>query len=104
MELVSILLDYGADLNCKDDEHGITPIHEILIRNNPKQLEPKDEEILTIMLNKGKNIDFNLQYEGKTILEMALEKEYNNIARLIVRKICPKPEITDAIYPLKYFL
>ena len=103
-KLVSILLDYGADLNCKDDEYGITPIHQILIRNNPKQLEPKDEEILSIMLNKGKNIDFNLQYEGKTILEMALEKEYNQIARLIVGRICPKPKISDPIYPLKYLL
>ena len=55
------------------------------------------------LLLEDKSIDLNVRNEDSlTPLEKALKLKHWEIARMIAKKMCPTPKITDSIYPLKY--
>ena len=98
-KIVSILLNSGADAYVKDS-NGLTPIQEAL---NSYYSNQEIENIVIIMLEKGKNTKIDRK-TSSTILEIAMKKGFVKIARMVLRKLCPEPQITDSIYPLKLFL
>ena len=98
--IVSKLLEYCPDINIQDCQ-GRTPIHKALTSNLPKSTIMKT---VTTILEKGKNINFYLEYKGLMILETAKKNKFKKIERMILKKMCPNPKISDSIYPLKYLL
>ena len=103
---VKELLQYGANVNARLND-GATPLHEALKYaesvNNGGEGEPV--RIVETVLQYGKDIDFNFKDEdGMTILDLAIQKKFHRIGRMIAKRMCPKPKITDSIYPLKLFL
>ena len=62
-------------------------------------------EIVETVLKHGKDINFNLKDDkGMTILDLAIQKRYFRIGRMIAKRMCPEAKITNSIYPLKLFL
>ena len=102
-KIVSLLLDYGPDLNIQEEMFG-TPIHQALLFESNTMPKKLVENVVTLMLEKGRNIDFNLECDGETILEVAKNKGFEKIVRIILKKMCPNPKISDSIYPLKMLL
>ena len=96
-KIVSMLLNFGANAYAKDS-NGITPIQKALTSDLSNI-----EDIVIIMLEKEKNTKIDSK-TGSTILETAMKKGFVKIARIVLRKICPEPKISDAIYPLKYLM
>ena len=96
-KIVSMLLNFGANVYAKDS-NGITPIQKALTSDLSNI-----EDIVIIMLEKEKNTKIDSK-TGSTILETAMKKGFVKIARIVLRKICPEPKISDAIYPLKYLM
>ena len=96
-KIVSMLLNFGANAYAKDS-NGITPIQKALTSDLSNI-----EDIVIIMLEKEKNTKIDSR-TGSTILETAMKKGFVKIARIVLRKICPEPKISDAIYPLKYLM
>ena len=98
--IISKLLEYCPDVNIQDSK-GRTPIHLALTSDLPVS---KVVETVTIILEKGKNINFYLEHKGLMILETAKKNKFKKIERMILKKMCPNPKISDSIYPLKYLL
>ena len=96
-KIVSMLLNFGANAYAKDS-NGITPIQKALTSDLSNI-----EDIVIIMLEKEKKTKIDSK-TGSTILETAMKKGFVKIARIVLRKICPEPKISDAIYPLKYLM
>ena len=99
-DLVAKILDYCPDINIQDCE-GRTAIHMALTSNLPVSTV---KETVTMILERGKNINFSLEHKGLTILETAKKNRFKKIERMILKKMCPNPKISDSIYPLKYLL
>ena len=102
-DLVLYLLHHGANLN-KQDLDGNTPLHKAvdIQLDEGKQY---DMNVFEKILENGKDIDFNLKNkEGKSVLQIAIDKKYNKVTRMIAKRMCSKPRITDSIYPLKSFI
>ena len=98
--IVKELLNYGANINIKA-ENGDTAFHKAFASYDIK----KNENIIHILMDEKYNYNFNLKNEdGKTVLDIAIEQKNNDVARMIAKRMCPKPKITDSIYPLKNFL
>ncbi len=49
IEYVKLLLEYGADVNVKDETEGMTPLHWASLRSNP--------EILKLLLEHGADVN-----------------------------------------------
>ena len=98
--IVSTLLDYCPDVNIQDFQ-GRTPIHKALTSN---LWAYQVMETVTMILERGKNINFYLEHKGLMILETAKKNRFKKIERMILKKMCPNPKISDSIYPLKYLL
>ena len=50
--------------------------------------------------------DYNFALEnknGKTVLDIPIEQKNLDVARIIAKRMCPTPKITDSVYPLKHF-
>ena len=120
IEIVQKLLQHGANINFQNS-WGQTVLHyalEELSENFKWKLEDKCDELMDIielLLRDEYEIDTNLRMtepfgdESKTVLEMAIELSYkynvcNEIVRMIAKKACLKPRISDSIYPLKHLL
>ena len=95
-KIVKILLEKGCQVNSKniDDE---TPLHLAVYKESLP--------IVALLLHEGADVNLR-DSDGKTALEIAIElkKDSLEITRLIAKKACPNPKITDSIYPLKHFL
>ena len=100
--IVKELLKYGADVN----ETGVdcnTPLHKAIHTNLHSHY--KESLVIIQLLLEQKSIDLNIKNEDKmTPLEKAIHIKDPNITRMITKKLCPTPNITDSIYPLKHFL
>ena len=96
-DLVTDLLNHGADINIQDD-NGKTAFHKAF------NVLPNDK-IINILLQERHNYNFDLKDKnGKTVLDIAIEKRNHAVARMIAKRMCPKPKITNSIYPLKYLM
>ena len=84
-KVATILLDYGANLNIRTNWYvsGLTPLTSML-RIGPQQFTKDDEEIVRLMLRNGNTINFNIRFKGQTALEMALDKGYDRIVKMIL--------------------
>ena len=99
VNIIKELLNHGANINVQFKSNGRTPLHQAMIYACK---EP--EEILRIFLQNRGDINFKLTCnKGLTILDLAIQKNYNIVARMIAKRICPTPKITDPIYPLSKF-
>ena len=79
---VKELLNHGDDINIQNAQ-GDTALHKAPFYNHNFYLKDVD---------------------GKTVLDIAIETNNYKIARMIAKKMCPKPRITDSTYPLKHFI
>ena len=95
-KFVKMLLEKDCQVNIKNIDNE-TPLHLAIF----KQSLPT----VSLLLQEGAVVNVR-DSNGKTALEMAIElkKDSLEIARMIAKKACPNPKITDSIYPLKYFL
>ena len=102
VDVVLHLLHHGADLNSQDVE-GNTPLHNaLMLLDEPSQYEM---EVFQMILENGKDIDFAIKNEeSKTVLQMSIDKKYNEVTKMIAKKMCPKSRITFSIYPLQSFM
>ena len=105
LAVVRKLLECGADINAQSHS-GQTPIHKLL---NIKLCFPILPQtwlmVMKVLLDERYNIDLTLKCsKGLTPLETAIKLGRLNMARTIAKVLCPKPKITDSIYPLKRFL
>ena len=101
-DVVLHLLHHGADLNIQD-YRGNTPLH-CAVKFHIQETSQSDMNVFQLVLENGKDINFALKNkEGKTVLQIAIDKKYNVIARMIAKRMCPKSNITHSIYPFNYF-
>ena len=105
VEIVEDLLRYGANINAQN-KNGQTPLHcfVTICNRNPKynmKITQRFELLLKTLLN-APGINLSIRCDGgSTALEMAIQHRMIHVARMIAIKACPKPKITDSIYPLK---
>ena len=108
VEIVEDLLRYGANINAQN-KNGQTPLHcfVTICSRNPKynmKITQRFELLLKTLLN-APGINLSIRCDGgSTALEMAIQHRMIHVARMIAIKACPKPKITDSIYPLKKLL
>ena len=107
VEIVEDLLKHGADINSQK-KNGQTPLHcfvTVCDRNQSPnlKLKKKAQLLLKTLLNVPE-IDLTIRSYGYTTLDMAIQHGLTKVARMIAIKACPKPKITDSIYPLKSLL
>ena len=98
---VSLLLKNGANVNIQD-QNGETALHAAVLyfSRNKK----KDSTIVGKLLAQD-HINFSLKDRyGKTALQIALENDYKDVARMIAKRALLASKITHSIYPLKEFL
>ena len=101
--IVKELLNNAANVNASTIEEDQSILH-IAIQENFYDHYQESLEIIQLLL-KDESIDLNVTNEdGLTPLEKALNLKHMEIARMIAKKMCPLPKITDSIYPLKNFL
>ena len=106
--IVEDLLKNGAYINAQN-RNGLTPLHCFITvseRGKVKKLKMsrKFELHLKTLLN-AQDINLSVRCDGEsTALEMAIQHKMIHVARMIAIKACPKPKITDSIYPLKKLL
>ena len=115
LEIAHELLEHGADINAQDED-GKTPIHWLLEGDTTCKIHPElddypEEELLKVMelfLDEKYRIDLTItsftEDEEKTPLETAIKLGRLKMARRLSKFLCPKPKITDPIYPLRYLL
>ena len=51
---------------------------------DPQYFTKDDEKIVRLMLRKGDTINLNIRFKGQTALEMALDKGFDRIVKIIV--------------------
>ena len=112
-EIVKILLQHGINPNIQE-KMGKTALHFALegIYNRLRwKFDPYEYvSIVQILLNDDNDMDINIKNKiGKTGLQLAIElslknKQFTEIARMIAKKACLKPRISDSIYPLKHLI
>ena len=103
--IVEELLKNGANINAQNLD-GETALHKAIKGENDRFSPFSEEErlaMIKILLDEKYKIDLNCD-KGPTPLEMAIEEKRLDIARLISKRMCLKPKITDSIYPLKLFM
>ena len=104
--IVKLLLIYGADINTLTND-GETVLHSMLHGRNLEEPYPEQKllEVMEELLNEKYNIDLKLKCgEGLTPLETAIKLGRLKMAKMIAKVLCPKPKISDSIYPLKQLL
>ena len=118
-EIVEKLLQYGANVNIQDYS-GTTSIHFAIecigiragVYFSSYQKDGYDNymRILETLLKEAiVDIDFRLRNNsGKTAIQLAVgnikNQYFKKVVRLMIKAACPKPRISDSIYPLKHFL
>ena len=103
IEAVSILLQNGANVNILDN-NGETAFNKAL-RWNKDAKSYQLEIVPHTFLKFGSNIDFTIRdNKGRTPLEIVIDQKDKDLIRMITKRMCPKPNIWDSIYQLKYFL
>ena len=118
-EIVKKLLQYGANVNIQD-EFGRTPIHFAVeciginagVYTLPFEKQGYDNSmrILETLLKKAiVDIDLSLKDKnGRTAIQLAFDniknQYFKKVVRMMIKAACPKPRISDSIYPLKHFL
>ena len=101
-EIVKELLDHGANVNAQNND-GDSPLHKAV--KHCASIGGEDENIILQTILEGTNVDFYLKNnEGKTALQVAIDKKDTNTARMLAKKMAPKSSITHSIYPLHCFL
>ena len=105
-EVFLILLKHGADVNVKDNfGRGDTPLFKALKERYLKDHRRNVQLQVIQRLLIEDDIDLNIRdRDGKTALQIAMDKKDMDSARMIAKKMCPKSKITDSIYPLKCFM
>ena len=106
---VKLLLIYGADINAQTDDGCETILHTMLHGRNRSLREPYPEqkllEVIEELLDAKYKINLKLKCsKGLTPLETAIKLGRLKMARMIAKVLCPKPKISDSIYPLKQLL
>lgn len=93
-DIVSELIDAGADLNVRNNEHGHTPLMIAIFRNNQKIID----KILE------KSFDINIRSDnGSTALLYSLNN-YDTAVRLLEAGADPNIENNDGVTPIAYVL
>ena len=104
--IVKLLLIYGADINAVTND-GESILHTMLHGRNLEEPYPEQKmlEVMMELLNDKYKIDLNLKCcKGLTPLETAIKLGRLNMTKMIAKVLCPKPKISDSIYPLKQLL
>ena len=81
LAVVQLLLNYGTDANTQDDA-GSTPLHHSSCRQKAFSALYGTAEGVHLLLKHGANIDAK-DNKGRTPLQLALEHEYHEMARLL---------------------
>jgi ankyrin repeat protein len=77
LELAKILLAAGAEVNLKDKQ-GFAPLHFAVLG--------EEEEIVSLLIENGADIEIRRTYAGKTSLHLAVKYDLRNIASLLLAK------------------
>ena len=94
------LLKYGANANAQVKSYGRTPLHQAM-----EWGDKEPEEIVRVVLQYREDIDLKSKCtKGLTVLDVAIQKNYNRVSKMIAKRICPTSKITDSIYPLSTFI
>ena len=60
--------------------------------------------IIHLLMDERYDYNFALENKnGKTVLDIPIEQKNLDVARIIAKRMCPTPKITDSVYPLKHF-
>ena len=113
---VNKLLDHGADPYVQDNEKN-TALHRAVIEYQKYHNDNHGVKVIEELLDdvKGMKNVSHRNADGETALEIALRKctegsnkakrkYYFTVAQKIAKVACPKPKISDPIYPLKFLL
>ncbi|ELT99631.1 hypothetical protein CAPTEDRAFT_39776, partial [Capitella teleta] len=76
-EMIDLLIDYGADVNCAD-QNGDTHLHKVCFLNNVRMVK--------FLLNKGLEIDAR-EILGKTPLHMAISDSSNETTLIMIVEV-----------------
>ena len=99
-DMVKELLNHGADINIQD-ELGETAFHKVFARYH---FVNNNYNIIHLLMDERYNYNFALENKnGKTVLDIAIEQKNLDVAKIIAKRMCPTPKITDSVYPLKHF-
>ena len=109
-EITSLLLQFGAKINVQDYD-GETPIHNALRLFSYDENVTKDEisartkSVLQVLLKWVSSEDLNIRNgEGHTCLDIAIQRKYTEVARMILMKKNLKTDISHSMYPIRHFL
>ena len=95
-DMIVELLNHGANVNIQAEEED-TPFHKAVKNHHLGN----DNKIVHILLEERYNFNFGLRnFEGDSVLDIAIEEKLHDVVKMIAKRMCPEPRITDSIYPL----
>ena len=108
-EITSLLLKFGAKVNVQEYE-GETLIHNALRLFSYDEDVTKDEisakikSVLKVLLKWVASEDLEIRNgEGHTCLDIAIERKYNEISRMILMKKNLYTDISHSMYSIRHF-